>query len=376
MTITKPGTFVAQVVTDWDTARQEWETTYADGSATPFQHVSVVDAWFSAMRDRSEIEPLIVTVRDGTSGAHALSLALIRITSGTLQTISFADLGLIDYNAPILGPAAPQDAAGADRMWRVVRKVLPRADFIEFTKMPAEIAGRGNPFARLGVLPCALNGNVVRTDDDWQTYRAGLKRTVRKELERAWRVFERHPRAAFVPITEPAERRCVLAAIEEQQPVRMQITGKSYSLDSPSAAAFYRNLVAVPPGESVVILTALTCGEEVVAGLLGLHDRDEYIMVRMSCAEGEWSKASPGRIIIDKSMEWLHGQGHRHFDFSIGNYDYKRRFGVEPIALFDLFRPLGLRGLSKMARAHARNWLSRYPAARALVRQMRGRTAA
>nr|WP_246412961.1 GNAT family N-acetyltransferase [Methylobacterium brachythecii] len=239
--------------------------------------------------------------------------------------------------------------------------------------MPERIADRPNPLALLGTLPCPLNGNVVRTGDDWNAYHHSLKRTVRKELERAWRVFERHPAAAFRPIDDPAERLHVLRAIEVQQPLRMESTHKTYVLDEPNAAAFYRNLVESPATKDAVILTALTAGEEVVAALLGLHHDGEYIMVRISNAEGVWSNASPGRIIIDKSMEWLHGRGHRHFDFSIGNYDYKRRFGVEPIALVDLVRPLGLRGLPAKAELHARAWLRRHPRARALAERALGR---
>lgn len=363
-------TFDVRVVADWDAARVDWETAQRSGTSTPFQHGAVVDAWYRAMADRREIEPLIVTITDTVSGQHALSLPLIRTTSGGRRTIGFADLGLVDYNAPILGPAAPRTQASATRMWRALLKALPPADLIDFRKMPAEIGGQPNPFALLGALTCALNGNVVRTGDDWDVYHHGLKRTVRKELERSWRVFTRHDGAAFRTVTDLEERRRVLAAIEVQQPLRMQATGKSYVLDAPSAQAFYQNLVDVPADKGPVILTALTVGDVVVAALLGLQDRAEYIMVRISNMEGEWTNASPGRIIIDKSMESLHGQGYRHFDFSIGNYDYKRRFGVEPIALVDLVQPLGWRGMWAAASARAREWLQRHPATRDLARRL------
>jgi CelD/BcsL family acetyltransferase involved in cellulose biosynthesis len=362
--------FEVRIAADWETARTGWETALRAGTATPFQQGAVVGAWYRAMRERPEIEPLIVTIVDAGSGQHAVSLSLIRTTSEGRRTIGFADLGLIDYNAPVLGPAAPRTRDGAARMWRALLKALPPADLIDFRKMPAEIAGQPNPLALLDVLPCALNGNVVRTGDDWEAYHHGLKRTVRKELERSWRVFTRHPGAEFRTIADLDERRSVLAAIEVQQPLRMQATGKSYSLDAPSAQAFYRNLIDSPADTGPVVLTALIVGDVVVAALLGLHDRSDYIMVRISNMEGEWANASPGRTIIDKSMEWLHGRGHRHFDFSIGNYDYKRRFGVEPILLVDLVQPLGWRGLWAATAARAREWLQRHPATRHLARRL------
>ncbi|MBX9930357.1 MAG: GNAT family N-acetyltransferase [Methylobacterium sp.] len=356
--------FEVAIATDWAAARIGWAAALADGRATPFQRLVVMEAWFEAMAAQPGIEPLIVTIRDAATGAAAASLALVRTTSGQVRTIGFADLGLIDYNAPILGPAAPQDRTGAASLWQALRRALPSADVIELRKMPATIGGQPNPFALLDALPCALSGNVVHTGDDWESYHRTLRKTVRKELERSWRVFTRHPEATFKPVSDPAERRRVLAAIEEQQPLRMQATGKSYVLDAPSAANFYRNLVDAPEDDQTVTLTALMAGDEVVAALLGLRDAQDYIMVRISNAEGEWSNASPGKLIIDRSMAYLHERGYRAFDFSIGDYDYKRRFGVEPTPLVDLVQPLGWRGVTTSVESRARNFVRRRPALR------------
>ncbi|WP_375409517.1 GNAT family N-acetyltransferase [uncultured Methylobacterium sp.] len=362
--------FTIGIDTEWSSARADWNSALASGAATPFQHGVVMDAWYRAMAARADIRPLIVTIRDRMTGAHALSLALVGTTSGGTRTIGFADLGLIDYNAPILGPAAPRDAASAASLWKALVKALPQADVIDLRKMPVTIAGRPNPLALLDTLPCALNGNLVRTGDDWNAYHHNLKRTVRKELERSWRVFTRHPNALFRDVTEPDERRRVLSAIEEQQPLRMLATGKSYVLDAPSAAAFYRNLVDVPAQEGTVAMTALMAGDTVVAALLGLRNADDYIMVRISNAEGEWANASPGKLIIDRSMAHLHAQGYRAFDFSVGDYDYKRRFGVEPTPLVDLVAPLGWRGLWATAESRARNFVRRRPTVRQFARRI------
>lgn len=363
--------FAVEIATDWPSAREAWNAALESGVATPFQDGRVVDAWYRAMAGQLQIEPLVVSVRERRTGAHAVSLALVRTTFGATRSIGFADLGLIDYNAPILGPAAPRDAVGAAALWRAVRRVLPQADVIDLRKMPAHLGDRPNPLALLsGTLPCPLNGNVLETGDDWDLYHHSLKRTVRKELERSWRVFTSHPSATFEAVTSPEARRRVLAMIEKQQPLRMQATGKSYVLDAPMAAAFYRNLVDIPAEDGLVTVTALTAGDEVVAGLIGLRDANAYIMVRISNAEGEWAKASPGKVIIDRSMAFLHGQGYRIFDFSIGDYDYKRRFGVVPTPLFDLVQPLGWRGLATASRLWMRDFLRQRPMLDRAVRRL------
>jgi CelD/BcsL family acetyltransferase involved in cellulose biosynthesis len=60
-------------------------------------------------------------------------------------------------------------------------------------------------------------------------------------------------------------------------------------------------------------------------------------------------------------MAALHGQGVRHFDLSIGNYDYKRRFGAKPLPLTDVSIALSWRGMPYVLRDRTAQGLRRYP---------------
>ena len=42
-----------------------------------------------------------------------------------------------------------------------------------------------------------------------------------------------------------------------------------------------------------------------------------------------------GKLIIAGTMQSLHEGGYRCFDLSIGDFAYKRDFGVEPVPLWD-----------------------------------------
>ena len=153
---------------------------------------------------------------------------------------------------------------------------------------------------------------------------------MRKELERSWRVFTRDPAAAFRIITDKDEALRVLSTMETQQGDRMQHLGLNFVLNDETYAAFYRNLVETNVANGYAVLSALTVGDEVVATLLGIRQGARYVMVRISNAGEKWSNCSPGRLIIERTMAALHKDGIRQFDFSIGNYAYKRRFGVAP----------------------------------------------
>src|SRR5262249_35112734 len=161
-------------------------------------------------------------------------LPLVRRLHNGIRLIEFADLDLTDYNAPLLGPAAPRDAATARRLWRDLVKALKRlpggADLIRFRKLPLELAGRPNPLALLdGMSHSAVNGNVVVTGEDFDAWRYSLEKTVRKELERSWRVFARHGDAAFGLVTDQAMATRALAEMAVQQDARMRHLGLNFS---------------------------------------------------------------------------------------------------------------------------------------------------
>jgi CelD/BcsL family acetyltransferase involved in cellulose biosynthesis len=96
-------------------------------------------------------------------------------------------------------------------------------------------------------------------------------------------------------------------------------------------------------------------------------------MVRISNAGEKWSNCSPGRLIIERTMAALHKDGVREFDFSIGNYAYKRRFGVVPLALVDLTAALSWRGVPYVLRDRAAARLRRHPRLGAYVGRALGK---
>ncbi|WP_342165812.1 GNAT family N-acetyltransferase [Methylobacterium sp. SD21] len=366
-----------------EVARRAGESAFRGGFApTIFQTATWLDSWYETLAGRDDVTTLVVTIRDGRTGDLALVLPLVMRRIGPLRVIEFADLNLTDYNAPLLGPAAPRSRAEAIRLWRAVRRALPRADLIRLAKMEADQGQRPNPLTLLpGAVACALNGNVIRIDGDYDGWRrTGLEKTVRKELERSWRVFSKNPGAAFVRVTEPEQAQRLLAAIDQRQETRMASLGAEYFLNEPDVAAFYRRLVERALADGNAVLTALMADgdaePEMVAGLLGLRQGDRYIMIRIGQTGGKWANCSPGRLIIERTMAALHAEGVRTFDFSIGNYDYKRRFGCQALPLVDVVRPLSWRGLAPAARAllvghlrtrpeldrRMRTWLGRFSA--------------
>jgi CelD/BcsL family acetyltransferase involved in cellulose biosynthesis len=367
--------FRVELLDDWKQAIARW---HDSGPSTPFQHPEWYDAWYEAFAGAEGIAPLIAVVTDASTGEPAMLLPLIRRRHDRIAVVEFADLDLTDYNAPFLGLGAPRDAQAVRELWRSLSSALRRmsdpADLIRLRKVPVKLGGKPNPLALLDSAgSCALNGNLVTTGEEYDAWRYTLEKTVRKELERSWRVFTRDAAASFAIITDADEALQILSTTEVQQGMRMRSRGMNYVLDEESRAAFYRNLVRNSVGNGYALVSALTAGEEVVATLLGIRTGARYVMIRISNAGEKWSNCSPGRLIIERTMAALHQDGVREFDFSVGNYAYKRRFGVTRLPLLDISAALSWRGWPLALRDRAVGTLRNRPQLDVRLRRMFGK---
>ncbi|MGY4476483.1 GNAT family N-acetyltransferase [Bradyrhizobium sp. USDA 3364] len=365
-----------ELVSDWAQAAARWG---AFEPLTAFQHPQWYASWYRAFAATDGVAPLIALVSDAATGERAALLPLICNRQDGLGIIEFADLNLTDFNAPLLGPAAPRDDVAAWQFWRDLRAALRQwhggADLIRFRKMPLKLAGRANPLALLdGVGPSIVNGNLLTIGDDHNAWRYELDRKVRKELGRSWRVFTREPSAAFKIAADTGEALDLLSVTETQQGDRLLGLGLNYALDDADCTAFYRDLVREGTDRGYAVVTALTTSNEVVATLLGIRTGSRYIMIRISNAGEKWSACSPGRLIIDRTIAALHKDGVREFEFSIGNYSYKRRFGPQRTPLVDLGAALSWRGQPHALRDRAVLALRHYPKVSARLKQALGKS--
>jgi CelD/BcsL family acetyltransferase involved in cellulose biosynthesis len=358
----------------WEAALPRWRALLDGPLFSPFQGEAWLSHWYRRFGARADVEPLLVHVAD-QAGDDVIALPLI-LHRGRMRTIEFADLGITDYNAPLLGPAAPVDAAGARALWHAIRGRLPAADLIELTKVVPTIDGRPNPLAlALPGKASNLFGNFVRIDGDYEGWLRSLAKDNRKELGRFWRVFTRDERARFVVAETADEVERIYAALVAQQSERITSLGLPYLLDEPDYAAFYRDLILDGLKDGSARVTALMAGDEMVAGLYGVAHGDHYAMVRISTAGGQWANCSPGRLVIERTMEALYRQGFRNFDFTIGDYGHKRSFEVANIPLVDIHQGASWRAWPTIGYEGAKAFVKRHPALARFARKVLRRAA-
>ena len=342
------------------------------GHRTAFQHGYWLGAWYQAFHG---VAPLIAVISDAATGKDIAMVPMISHTRRGIRVVEFADLGVSDNNAPILACDAAIDTAGAHAISAALvdglRALPDRFDLLRLKKMPAYVGGKPNPLVSLGRLgSCSVNGNLVLTGDDYADYRASIRRL---QLPRCWRVFSRLGNARFEIATDVERAREFLDVMDVQQEERMKQLGSPFVLNDDAHARFYREVARQGVAEGYAVVSALVCDKGIVATTLGVRYGTTYFLLRISHTGKTWANFSPGLLVTEHTMAALHAQGVRRFDLSIGNQDYKRRLGAEPVALTDVSVALSWRGLPYVWRDHSAQGLRRHPKLAAIAARAMGK---
>jgi CelD/BcsL family acetyltransferase involved in cellulose biosynthesis len=366
--VSRTSRFVVDLVRDWPRAAAR----LGAGRRTAFQHPHWLSAWYGAF---GEVDPLIAVISDAATGRDAAIVPLISHRQTGIRVVEFADLGISDNNAPILADGGGGDPAAGDTIAAALVAALRAApdgfDLLRLKKMPADIGGSANPLLALGRPgSSSLNGNLVLPGEDYAAYQASLRRL---QLPRCWRVFTRLGNSRFEIATDAMRAGEILDVMDVQQSRRMEQIGSPFVLNDATHARFYRDLASRGVADGYAVISALVCDQGIVSSALGIRYGSTYCLLRISHTGREFGNCSPGLLVIERTMAELHAQGVRRFDLSIGNQDYKRRFGAERVALTDASIALSWRGVPLMLRDQAAQATRRHPRLAALAARLAGR---
>ena len=292
-------------------------------------------------------------------GAPLLVLPLGIENRRGVRVLGFADGGVSDYNAPaVLTDRDLTDAMPA--IWARIADALPGFDIASIDKVPATAGDRPNPLVALARTREFRPGQVVELSGTWESFaRIGLPRAQDSRRKRR-RLAERGP-VAFRVAETPQDKGVVLAALIEQKRRRYLETRGFDGLARPGYLDYLNRTVSTPDLTDSIHLSALWCGETIVAAHWGIATPNRYYYLMPSFAGGDWSRYSPGRLIVEDLIAWCYDKGIRLFDFGHGDEPYKAEFETREVALYRMDWPRTALGHAYAAGLSARQKLLASP---------------
>lgn len=355
-----------------------WRMLEATGVASAYQRLDWAEPLVARVADAAGATPLFVEVLDGATGRPVLILPMAAVRRRACRVITWLDLGLCDYAAPVMAAGAAMGPEAATAAFAAARAVLPRADLIHVVQIPATVEGVANPLAAVsGCRPMALTASGIAIDGEADTL---LKRLCRastlRDLGKQRRRLERTGPVEMVHARTPGDVEVLFAALVEQRRRRFAALGRFDLLARPEIEAFYRETALAGLSGGAARLFGLRVGGAWAAAAYGLVHRGTFHGILLTTSdEAAWRNASPGLQMVAECLQWAHRAGVTYFDFTVGDLPYKRDFGVETRALAELVQPLTLRG-ALVARAGqgarwGEAWLRRHPALFGRLRELR-----
>ena len=351
----------AEVYRDYSVLELAWRQLEKNGHCTVFQGYDYAAALYDAASSTGAAEPLIVVVsKEGGGIAWILPLCISR--NGKLKVISFADLGLADYAAPVIAPDAPSDRLSIMAMLKAVFAALPQCDIISFQKLANEVQGIQNPFLflqRLHQFPEKSHG--IRLTEPWPDLaRKIMQRTLYKTLMREKKRLEKAGKIEVEYCNTPETIEPALKTLITMRHERF----KSMGLTMPQVwENFYRTLVMRKDRKIYASITTLTANGQPIAGCFSLtRDKTHYALLSTFKA-GEWESYRPGIQLFDSMLTKFSQQtgNDGYFDFTIGDEVYKGRLGADTRVLYDWMAIRSLKGLPYYMTWRIKSACRRYP---------------
>lgn len=325
-----------------------WRRLETEGQATAFQQFDWVRAMEEYLARPRDIRPFVVEVSDAHSGETRMLLPFILERKTTHSVIKFMGLNVCDISAPVMasGYTFPEQTGTA--LWKAVRAVLPKADFVHIDLIDRHINGQVNPLATLpGIHKIPLQSFDVNIAGDPETIVNRIANTrIRRTLRRSSQRMGERGAVGFLVARTRQHLDMLMPIMIEQRLERFRALDRFDLLADPHVQSFYRYAAVTSlDGRGPVRVFGLSVGDEWVATAYCLVHADTCHLLIITMAGGNWETCSPGMATIARFIRWARQQGVSTMDFSLGEMDYKTGFGGRARDLYALHYPITSKGL-------------------------------
>jgi CelD/BcsL family acetyltransferase involved in cellulose biosynthesis len=307
-----------------------------------FQYADILKVWCDTVGKARATRVLFTAVLDEI-GRPVLLLPLGIERHRGVRILRFLDGGVSDYNAPILfEPIRIWNRDNVEQLWQRLLIALPTFDVAMFEKMPADICGLPNPFVNLGVTPYHSASYLTDLTGTWVDYAGKLPHKRRTRDKR--RSLGNLGHVRFTIAQTQTDRMRVLQAMMRQKTRRYIETRGVDGFDRPGFRQYFIQMTERFAWPGPLVLAALELDDEILSTLWGFMVDSRFYYIAPSFEAGQWTRFSPGRLLLEDLIKWCFEKRIRVFDLGMGDENYKLGFADQKIVLYQSVIPATLVG--------------------------------
>ncbi len=361
-----------RVFSSFEEAESIWRPLDASPSTYLFQRFVWLKQWYDAVGYRRH-KLCLLLVEDVQ--ARWRVLAPLGITwKGPFRVLTWLGGKVTDYQGPLV--------AGEDRadlrerlpvIWAEAKMHLPPFDVAHFVHQPAVLAdGSDNPWLALGGWSAGTSYQTM-LEGSWPSfYETQVKPRIRADSKRQRRRLAEAGEVRFLLAEGLEEVAALTEVMIRQKRRRYEEIGAEDVLSDEAYRRFYHHVGAALQREGMVHVSALVCGEEVVATHWGAVVNGRFYFLMPTFEGGAWRRFSAGRILLEEVLRWAFEHRLRVFDFTVGDEPYKLEWSTAKIKIFSWIEPASIAGRLYFSGFRTRRFVRSQPLLRALVMRVRG----
>jgi CelD/BcsL family acetyltransferase involved in cellulose biosynthesis len=315
---------------------EQYAELFAASRATAFQHPVWLDNLFGKLSPQVASEPLIIAVHSQDTGRLVMLLPLVRRKYGLLRVIEFADLRVSDYAAPVCSEDDFNLILRDDIAVRAIRKALAPFDFLRIKNLKQDRLPIERLLGVADATPMNMSAHAVQLQAPYAQWRAqSMNPSYQKELNKKGRQLRKKGELQFVHVQSPQEIRATLDTMRDYRKPRFEQRGEGEDDLLQKDAYFDFYLQIADAGKDALSRTyALKLDGRVIAGVVGLRHRDDFLVILGGFDMANFKNQSIGSLMFELIAEDCIARGASVLDFTIGDEPYKQLFGAHASPLY------------------------------------------
>jgi CelD/BcsL family acetyltransferase involved in cellulose biosynthesis len=333
---TRQHAFDVRIENAFNFLSEEYRTLFDSSAATAFQHPIWLDGLYGRLVPKAGAKPLIVVVRDASSGALAMVLPLLTVRRGPIRTVEFADLRVSDYLAPICTEKVFSDLLQDEHARGEIRRLIGPFDLMRMPKLPdgrLPVEGLLGAPRRVAMGSNAYSTVLFAPFEQWRAN--ALDRSYQKELAKKSRQLQKKGSVEFSCCDDGTSIAAAMEVMKKLRGPRFAAQGDGDLLQRPEYFDFYSD-VAMRGLGSFVRLYSMKMDGDLIAAVLGLHHRDSLLVIMSAFDIAGFKNQSLGALTFEQVAKDCVERGDRVLDFTIGDESYKRLFGAKPSPMWSV----------------------------------------
>ena len=310
-----------------------WSVLERECNVSIFQNLNWQNYWYKKIGIKEKIKPLIYVIYFDSQPIALFPFCLK--TKYHLKTIEFLGASQNDYNLPLVLSHFSNNKYFKE-IWSLVIKNLPKNDLIFLEKIPEYFNNELNPMMYLEDLNYNNDAYFINLPINWKEYSQSLSKKMISDNQRSLRRLSEKEIKMNLEVHE-SEFNHTLKVLMDLKERKLISSGAINILKNKLIKSFYENINEISCDLLNVHLSSISIGKKILAANLGIIYRSRFYYLFPSY-DSSWSKYSPGRILLEKLIQYSINKKLKIFDLTIGNELYKKSWGTTNLKIFNYIK--------------------------------------